>query len=796
MKKTTILLLTLISAAHLWGQQLNQNIRGTVTDRQSETPLAGATVVLVGSDPVMGTYTDENGFFTLAGVPVGRQALQVSYLGYKSITLPNILVTAGKEVVLDVSLEESVIAAGEVVITGETPKDQAINELATVSARTFSLEEVTRYSGARNDVARMVSNFAGVSTADDSRNDIVIRGNSPTGVLWRLEGIPIVNPNHFATLGTTGGPVSAVNTNLLKNSDFLTGAFPAEYGNANAGVFDLSFRSGNKDNHEFTAQLAAFSGLELMAEGPINRERRASYLVSYRYSFVGIGDALGIPIGTNAVPNYSDLSFKIDLGQSKAGNFSLFGIGGNSTIDFYGSELDENDLFADPNVDAFPRSRIGVIGLRHNLLVGKAAYLRTVVAASHLRSLYSEDSFLDNGEKIRVTEARDINNRFSVSSYLNKKFNARLTARAGILAEIYQLDLQVDDRINTPDRDGDGLPDWEIVRDFEGAMSLLQAYAQAKYKLSEQWTLNVGLHGQYLDHNGQFVAEPRAAVSWQLKPNQRLSLAYGLHSQTQPLPVYFYREPVDNGIFEATNEDLKFTQSQHLVLGYDLRLGTQWRVKAEAYYQDLNKVPVQPFPSSFSMLNAGADFVFPLEGSLENEGTGSNYGVELTLEKFFSRGYYGLLTTSVYDSEYTGSDGVTRNTAFNNQYVVNVLGGKEWRIGKQKQHALTFDMKLTSSGGRYFTPVDLAASRLAGDEVLFEDQAYSQQYDPYFRLDTKFGIRLNSTKKKFSQQFFIDFQNLTNNQNIFVQRYNDLTGEVNNVYQAGFFPDIFYRIQF
>ena len=779
---------------HVTGQTLKQTVKGTVIDRQSEVPLAGATIMVLDAEPPIGAYSDENGQFTLQEVPVGRQAIQVSYLGYNSITLPNILVTAGKEVVLDIGLEEAIIQADQVVITGETAKDQALNELATVSSRTFSLEEVTRYSGARNDVARMVANYAGVSASDDSRNDIVIRGNSPTGVLWRLEGVPITNPNHFATLGTTGGPVSAINTNLLKNSDFLTGAFPAEYGNATAGVFDIGFRSGNKDKHEFMGQLAAFSGVELMAEGPINREKRSSYLVSYRYSFTGFADAIGIPIGTNAVPNYTDLSFKVDFGQSKAGNFSLFGIGGNSTIDFLGAELDEDDLFADPNEDAFPRSRIGIIGLRHNALIGEDAYIRTIVSASHLRSLFTQDNILDNGDKIRVTEANDVNNRYSVSSYVNKKFSPRLTARAGILAEIYGLDLRVDNRDGETDEDGDGLPDWKVERDFDGAISLLQAFAQAQYKINPRLTLNVGLHSQYLDKNDQFVAEPRLAINWDVAKNQKLSLAYGLHSQMQALPVYFFTEEVDEGIFLPTNEDLKFTQSQHYILAYDVRMGSNWRLKAEAYYQDINNVPVEPFPSSFSMLNAGADFVFPLKGSLENEGTGSNYGVELTLEKFFSRGYYGLLTTSIYDSKYEGSDGIERNTAFNNQYVVNVLAGKEWTFGKNQQNALTFDMKMTTSGGRFYTPVNLEASRLAREEVLFEDQAFSEQNDPYFRLDTKFGFRLN--RKKISHQFFLDLQNVTNNDNVFVRRYNELTNEVNTVFQSGFFPDILYRIQF
>ncbi len=138
------------------------------------------------------------------------------------------------------------------------------------------MDEVTRYAGGRNDPARLASNFAGVSSTNDSRNDIVVRGNSPTAVLWRMEGIPIPNLNHFTTLGTTGGPVSALNTNALKNSDFYTGAFAAEYGNASGAVFDLSLRTGNKDKVEKTLQLNMFSGLEAMIEGPLKQKKNGS----------------------------------------------------------------------------------------------------------------------------------------------------------------------------------------------------------------------------------------------------------------------------------------------------------------------------------------------------------------------------------------------------------------------------------------------------------------------------------------------------------------------------------------
>ena len=779
--------------------QTTQNVKGIILDKQSEMPLIGATIELLGTDN--GTVTDIDGYFRLENVPVGRQSFRVSYLGYNSITLPNMEVRAGKELLLEIALEESVEKLAEIVVTAEVVKDKAQNELATLSARTFSVEEVTRYSGGRSDVARLAANFAGVSTSDDSRNDIVIRGNSPSGVLWRLEGVPIPNPNHFSTLGTTGGPVSALNPNLLKNSDFITSAFPSEYGNALAGVFDLGFRSGNRDEHEFMFQMGAVSGIEAMAEGPLNQAKGSSYLVAGRYAFTGLATTLGLDIGTNAVPNYRDIAFKIDFGKSKIGKLTLFGIGGSSDIDFLHDEVDETDLFAAADEDAFATSQFGVIGLKNNLLVDDRTYIRTVLSLSTSGNVFDQFRFFnmdtDEEKRIKYFETDNTENRISLSSFVNRKFNAKWTIRAGFLIENFSSNLSANTRENRPDTDEDGNPDWATLYDFDGTATLAQVYAQTQFKPSKNWTLNGGLHFQYYDLNKKAAVEPRAAVNYHVNENQTINFGYGLHHQTQPIPIQLLEEETSPDVFEQTNKELDFTQSHHFVLGYDVKLGNNWRTKLEAYYQDINDVPVERFASSFSILNIGDDFGFPEDVfNLENTGTGSNRGIELTIERFFSKGFYSLITTSIFDSKYKGSDGIERNTAFNNGYVVNLLAGKEFKFKPESRYTFTFDTKLTTAGGRYYTPTDLEQSKLEQREVKQDELAFSERFDPYFRFDVKFGFKVNSKKRKISHQFFMDIQNVTNRENIFARRYNRQTNQVNNAYQLGFFPDFMYRIQF
>ena len=767
-------------------------IKGTVMDQQSEIPLVGATVMLLNTS--QGSLTDADGYFTLTDVPVGRNVLQVKYLGYEPLTLPNIDVSAGKDVIINIALKESITELEEVVITGNI-KDRAQNELATISARQFSLEEVNRYAGGRSDVARLAANFAGVSAPDDSRNDIVVRGNSPTGVLWRIEGIPVPSPNHFSTLGTTGSPVSALNPNVLRNSDFLTSAFPAEYGNALGGVFDIGFRNGNKDRMEYTFQLGAFSGLEAMVEGPFGK-KGGSFVAAGRYSFIGL---LGAG-GTAAVPDYQDLSFKVDFGNRKAGRFTLFGISGRSDITFLGEEIDEDDLFAAQDEDAFVEGGFGMMGLKHNLIIGENTYIRTLLGGSFSGNEFVNDRYLELGtpdeSKLRITEVDNQEFRFTASTYINTKVNARQTVRAGILVENINADIFARDREDLIDEDGDGVPEWITLYELDGGFTLVQPFIQTQYRLSPKLTLNAGIHGQYSSLSEQFALEPRASVSYDLSPKDKLTFGYGMHNQYAPLPILFLNETHgDNPI--RSNENLDFTRAQHYVLGYDRRLGTNWRLKVEAYHQDIDRAPVEQTPSSYSILTEGADFAFSQDKtSLVNEGTGYNRGLEITLEKFYSKGYHLLATGSFFQSKYEGSDGIERSTPFDNGFVVNVLGGKEFPFGQNKQHAFIIDTKLSTSGGRWYTPVNLEASRAAQIEVLDDNLAFSEQYDNYFRWDVKLGVKLNSSKRKLSHQLYLDLQNVTNRENVFARQYNRLTNNIDQVNQIGFFPDFMYRIQF
>ncbi len=374
---------------------LAQVIRGTVVDKQTHSPLPGANVVLLDSDPVSGTTTNELGEFRLENVPLGRQGIYVSFIGYHPAVVKNLVVNSARETVLFIELEEKVETTGEITVTGNYRKDLTINKMASVSARTFTVEEAARYAGSREDVARMAMNFAGVSGANDQRNDIIIRGNTPGGILWRLEDVDIPNPNHFAASGTTGGPIGMLNNNTLRNSDFYTGAFPAEYTNVFSGVFDLKMREGNNEQYEFLGQ-AGFNGFELGAEGPFKKGAKSSFLANYRYSTLEIFNMLGISFGTAGIPKYQDLNFKLSFPVRK-GKITWFGLAGRSTISMLDSENNEADLYTDEGMDLTNGSDLVATGVTCARFHNENTYSKLIVSTIYQHAYTSLDQF-DPGE--------------------------------------------------------------------------------------------------------------------------------------------------------------------------------------------------------------------------------------------------------------------------------------------------------------------------------------------------------------------------------------------------------------
>jgi hypothetical protein len=782
-----------LSVFNIQAQNLTQTIRGQVTDNQSKQTLPYVNIIVLNTTPTLGAVTDLDGYFEIKNVPIGRISIQATFIGYEPFIANNLELTSGKELILNFELQEQLIKLDEIVISADNEKMESINEMTTVSARQFSIEESQRFAGARNDVSRMAQNFAGVRGANDAVNDIIIRGNSPVGLLFRLEGMDIPNPNHFGDLGSSGGPVSMLNNNVLANSDFLTGAFPAEYGNAISGVFDLRMRNGNYNKHEFVGQVG-LNGFEFGAEGPISKSSKSSYLLNYRYSTLGFMSALGINFGTGtAIPYYQDITTRFNFPTEKAGTFSVFAIGGVSQIDLISSnEEDTVDNLYNNDLDIYDRSKTGIAGISHQYLIDNSSYTKFTLAASYVMNSDLIDSISpETYDPVPYYSQNFTQTKIAGNFFYKKKFNTKHNLQIGVRFDEFLVDIIDSIYRSTIDR-------YITLTEYDGNTFLLQPYAQYQYRVSDKMSLNAGLHYQYLGLNGSSSLEPRAGIKYQINEKNALSFGYGLHSMMAPIATYFKTVEAGVGNYITPNDSIDFVKAHHIVLGYDLQLSPTIRMKTEVYYQHLYDVLIDKDSSSYSVLNTGS-LTFGSPDYLKNSGTGRNYGAELTLEKFMDKGMYFLVTGSLYRSEYTGSDKIERESAFSGNYVTNFVGGKEFtlfpnRVGQKTKKSIVLDTKFTLAGGQRYTPIDLEESILAGETKYDWDNAYGDQFDDYMRLDLRTAFKMDG--KFATQEWAIDIQNITSRQNPLYQRFNPIEGQIDTVYQLGFFLVPQYRITF
>lgn len=761
-----------------------QNVKGVVVDKSSQTPLPGANVVLLNSDPLNGTVTDMNGNFIIKNVPVGRQSLKVSFVGYQTLELTELIVSSAKELVLNIELEENIYSAGEVTIAADLRKDKPLNQMALVSARSFTIEETNKYAGSYGDPARMAANYAGVLSTRDNRNDIVIRGNSSMGLQYRIDGIEIANPNHFGASGTTGGPITVINTNLLTNSDFLTGAFPAEYGNSIAGIFDLKMRSGNTDKREYWAQMG-FNGLEFGTEGPVSRNNGSSYIAAYRYSFVDILEQLGVNLDETA--KYQDLSFKLNFPTPKTGTFSIIGIGGTSRIIIPDSDSNPEDwTFETHGEDVNTSSAVASIGISNLFFMNENTRVNTNL--SFVGSIVDTkiDTFsLTSTEPFNWGGERSTEYKYTLSSALKKRLNSKNNIAFGITGDYYLVEYS-----DSTYYQGFYHKDTDSRDNF----GLLRAYGQWEHRFTSGLTSYLGLNYQFLTLNGSSAVEPRAGLMWEINPVQTLNFGFGMHSQMQPRMMYYVQSLNNVGNYELSNKELGFSKSLHFVVGYNYLIAENLRLKAESYYQHLYEIPVSESIPQYSILNEGTQYFVDRQDSLLNLGTGENYGLELTLEKFMARNYYFLLTASLFESKYKGSDEIDRSTSFNSNYILNGVAGYELPFGRSKNRALILGLRLSWAGGQPYIPFDQEATVESKQVVYDWNRAYQEKYEDYIRGSFRVGLRRN--EKGFNMQFYIDLQYRANYTYVYLYRIDVVTGEVVKTYKMGVYPLGVWRIQF
>lgn len=777
-----ILLFISINLVHA---QINtQTVRGTVIDQESTIPLIGAAVLILDSDPQIATTTDLDGNFTLSNVPVGRHSIKVLYLGYNPTVIPEIPVGSAKEVVLEIKLKEMITNLKEVKVSARKNKGDALNSMATLSARGFNVDETRRYAGGMDDPGRLASVYAGVASSGDAQsNAIMIRGNSPSGILWKVEGIEVQTPSHFANTDVLGGgAVTFFSNQMLDKSDFFTGAFPAEYGNALAGVFDVRLRKGNNQKYEHAVQFGLM-GIDVSSEGPISKSKRSSYIFNYRYSTLGL---VKVFLPEQGLPSYQDLCFKFNFPTSKAGEFSFWGIGG---IDNYLNTASKDSV---EWTNQFSRLELtnkynsGTAGFNHKIRLGNKTYLKTSYAFSPYTYNKNVDYLNDDLSFSPFTKTKYEEYKNVIQSYVNHKFGARHSNKTGAIVTF--LNYNYEGEVAKYRRGTLSSP--QNLLGSNGNSSLYRFYTQSKFNVTPTLFLTAGLHSTYFELNQKYSIEPRAGIRWTIFDKHAISFAYGMHSQLPPLSIFFIQRQQNNETI-LPNKELDLLKANHYIIGYEVSISENMRLKVEPYYQTLWDVPVQD-SGSFSILNLQQTYGF--DSVLVNTGTGRNYGVDLTLEHFLKDGYYFMITGSLFESKYTGGDGIERNTLYNSNYVLNLLGGKEWQVGKNDNNVFGMNGRLYFKGGDRRSPVDDIKSIEEKDVVYNEDKAFEIQNPGFYRMDISVTYRINKTK--LSHVLALQVNNVLFSPTYYEQNFDYTLNKVTETIYGNPFPSLSYRIEF
>lgn len=752
---------------------LTQSIRGTVYDVETGQPVEFANISLL-EDPSTGTISDSLGHFTIHGIPLGYANIKVSFVGYQSYIYREILLTSTREVSVEIPLKKSSQSVGEITVRPQINKERAINPMALAEGRMLSVEEANRFAGAFNDPARLVTSFAGVSgTGGISSNALSIRGNAPQYTQWRLEGVEIPNPTHFADMISLGGGVySALSSQVMGNSDFFNGAFPAEYSNALSGAFDMQMRNGNNRTHQNTFQVSLI-GIDFASEGPLSKNHSSSYIFNYRYSLTGLVADVNL--------KYQDISFKLNLPTKKAGTFSIWGLGltDNNNVD----PLDKEDWesFADrQDVKTTLEKASG--GITHKYNLNDDAYVKTALAGTYSGILQDvgQVDLLDS--HVKVVDITNKNWNIVLNSYINKKFSSRHVNRMGITATgmIYDLDYNVTSNY------GLDLP-LENVATGSGNNFQATAYTQSVFTISPKFSLSAGLNAQYFNLNKNWGLEPRLSMKWNFRSNQSLSATYGLNSRRERLDFYYV---VDSATNQPGNKELDLAKAHHFNLAYDWHISDVLHLKVEPYYQYLFDVPVEA-NTSFSVLNLNDYY---LDKIILNVGKGKNYGIDVTLERYLKKGSYYLLTGSVFKSEYLGGDKIWRSTRYDRGYSFNGVWGKEWFAGLSRNNRFGLNLRLTCQGGERYTPINKELSEISHEIKLDDSKAFSKQYDPFISGDLTVSYRIN--RKKVSHEIALRGLNIglyTGESGYF---YNESTSAIEKGNVMGALWDICYKIHF
>lgn len=770
---TSGLLLSVLLLLAPSAQLASQTLSGTITDAGRGNVISGASVQIQSSQGPsfsLVTPSDEQGRYLLENIPPNFYTVTVEAPGYTTQKINQVLVSAGKDQMLDFQLFDANTLLPDVLICSSQPGDRMLQPLGEIP---LTREQTLRFPAAFFDPARLVRSYPGVANADDQANGLVVRGNSPAALKWRLEGVDVVNPNHLNNAGTFGdlptaasGGVLLFSAQLIDNSSLLTGSLPTGYGDALGGIMDIQLRNGNNRQHEFTAQ-AGLIGLDLAAEGPLSSKKSSSYLANYRYSTVGLLGKMGISFGGESI-DFQDLSATFFFPGKKGSQWSVFAMAGQSANRF-SPPSDSTDIQSYKDLFTIDyESKTGIAGLNFYTPLSKNSWIQWSLVGSAQENTRDAQSaqVLSNFSN---TEQR-LGTNVRVSNYLSPSW--RLVWGANIQTIGYTL--QFDD------------PQYEN-QDLDQQALLAQPWLSFEWKnKAGDWSARAGLHSLFTDKPfSEYTLEPRLLVSKRLAARHLLSLAYTQQSQVAPFWIMASQLQDNSGL----------TQSQQVALRHNWTLSDQWVLRSELFYQNLYNVPVAADPAlPFSLLNSSEYFS---TSALKNEGKGRNQGIELGLERYMHQGWFMVASLSISDAQYQAADGQWRASRWDLGHIANLTAGKEWvRSQKgEKSRAFGVNARAVWRGSYRELPIDLEQSITQQRTVFNQEAGYTETRPDFFRIDARVYWRKNIGQRRNST-FAMEFQNLSMQENIAYLYFDPYTNQIETKYQLSLIPNISWRLEF
>lgn len=765
-----------------------QSVEGRIIDKETKQPMAGAIVFVEDTYPVISTMTDLEGYFRLDDIPVGRQTLKAQKAEYNTFYTDNLVLRSAKETYLEIEMRRTPGTNQISVADTDNRENLPNNEFAAVSTRSFTAEETQRYPSSINDPGRMVLGFPGVQSYQDNESDAFIRGNPISGALFRVEGLDLLCLGHFANPLSPNGGISALSISLLDDSDFSTGAFSAEYGNASSAVYDLRFRRGNINSREYTFRLGLI-GIDFATEGPI-KKGRSSYLFNYRYSTLGILSAMGFYIVRPNVSNtFQDLSFNtVFESEDRKNIFTIFGIGGLANEQWFPKDsadwltrLDFNRINS--------RTLIGTVGMTYTRLLDDKSYLK-ILLGGNVNKLFEnvDNMFLDS---VRTENNGYWRHQYTVSGTYSRKISNVLRLKAGFSGHgmLYNM-------FNTRYNYANSTQDTFMNTGGYDLAFWLQGYVQTSINLSHRFSINAGLHALYFMPNSSYSIEPRVSMQYQLAKKSRLSLAYGLHGQIIPIGVYTLQTKDNQGNTTYPNKDLKIPKAHHAVLAYRQLLGKDMSLQFEFWYQQLfNQAVAADSSSTYALLNQRENYP---EEALSSVGKGRNFGVDVIFERTFRKGFFLMASGSIFRSLYTPANGVEYRTRYDNLFASALTFGKEFNF--KNANFLSLGLRLLVNGGNRYTPANQALSQQYSVLILDNSNPYSlgqsdEKIPVYYRADLRIAYRKDWANS--SLLISVDVQNLSNNRgNVFQELYNVQLQGAYRRYGAGLLPIMSMQLDF